>query len=431
MTHPKRHQRLSARGPLLIGFAALALLIGVIGVWSIRTKIAGAIIASGMIQVESNRQVIQHPQGGVVGDILAKDGDRVAAGDVLVRLDDTLLRSELTIVERQLAELRARRARLEAERDGQPDMPHPDDLRDSGPEVTAMLEGQRRLFDARRDTLHQEETQLRERVIQARNQITGTEARLSALTRQGELIEAELSDARALLDRGLTQAARVSTLDRDLAGVLGNIGELDATIARIKGQIAELELQRVNLHTARRETAIEGLRDLQYREIELAQRQVSLLETLSRMDIRSPVSGVVYGSKVFALRAVVSAAEPIMYVIPQDQPLVVAARIDAIHIDQVHIGQTVTLRFTAFDQRTTPEIIGQVARLSADVFTDEATGMSYYSADLLPNDDELEKLGALELLPGMPVEAFIKTQERTPISYLTKPLTDYFNRAFR
>lgn len=161
------------------------------------------------------------------------------------------------------------------------------------------------------------------------------------------------------------------------------------------------------------------------------QRRLSSLETLSRTDLRAPVSGVVYDSRVFALQSVVSPAEPIMYIIPQDQPMVVSARIDPIHVDQVHVGQEASLRFAAFDQRMTPEVFGHVTKLSADVFTDQATGISYYQVELIPSEGEMQKLGGQTLLPGMPVEAFIKTAERSPLNYLAKPLTDYFVRAFR
>lgn len=420
--------------PLGIGFAALIVLVGVIGVWSVRARIAGAVIASGMIQVENNRQVVQHPQGGVVGEILAKDGDTVAAGDVVVRLDDTLLKSELSIIEGQLSEIRARKARLEAERDGLEAVVIPEELSvlaQTVPEVQDMIDGQRRLFEARNESLRREADQISEQIAQAHNQIDGTEAQLVALRTQEGLIAQELADARSLLEKGLTQASRVSSLQREEARLSGEIGNLSATIAQLRGQIAAFDIQRLKLDTLRREEANTTLSDLQYREIELVERRLSAVETLSRMEIRSPVSGVIYGSQVFALQAVISPAAPIMYVIPQDQPLVVSARIESINIDQVHIGQDASLRFVAFEQRTTPELFGRVSQISADVFTDETTGQSYYQAELLPNEEELVKLGGQKLLPGMPVEAFIRTAERSPLSYLAKPLTDYFNKAFR
>ena len=424
----------SASMPLGIGFVALTILVGVIGVWSVKARIAGAVIASGMIQVENNRQVVQHPQGGVVGEILAKDGDTVAAGDVVLRLDDALLQSELSIIEGQLAEIRARKARLEAERDGLDAVMVPEALSvlaQTMPEVHNMIDGQLRLFEARNESLRREADQISEQIAQAHNQIDGTEAQLLALRTQKDLIAQELTNVRSLLEKGLAQASRVSSLQREEARLSGEIGNLAATIAQLRGQIAAFDIQRLKLDTVRREEANTTLSDLQYNEIELVERRLSAVETLSRMEIRSPVSGVIYGSQVFALQAVISPAAPIMYVIPQDQPLVVSARIESINIDQIHIGQEASLRFVAFEQRTTPELFGQVSQISADVFTDEATGQSYYKAELLPNEDELLKLGGQKLLPGMPVEAFIRTAERSPLSYLVKPLTDYFNRAFR
>lgn len=420
--------------PISIGFVALAVLVGVLGVWSVQARIAGAVIASGMIEVESNRQVIQHPQGGVVGDILAKDGDAVKAGDVVLRLDTTMQKSELAIVEGQLAEIQVRKARLGAERDGLDDLVVPEALLEAAkgdPVTQELLDGQRSLFRARATSLRREAEQLQEQITQTRNQIVGAEAQLAAFKTQEELIKKELLDSETLLEKGLIQATRVSSLRREYARLLGEIGNLRAEVAQLRGQIASLDIEILRLTTTRREEAITTLRDLRSREIELIETRLSLQETLSRMEIRSPVAGVVYGSQVFARQAVLSPAEPIMYVIPQDQPLVVATRIDSIHIDQVHVGQDVSLRFVSFDQRLTPEIFGQVARVSADVFTDEATGLSYYQAELLPYEAELTKLGGQELLPGMPVEAYIRTEERSPLSYLAKPMTDYFNKAFR
>jgi HlyD family secretion protein len=430
----KRSAQDHAWFPLGLGFAALALLIGVLGVWSVKARIAGAVIASGMIQLENNRQVVQHPQGGVVGEILVKNGDTVVAGQVLLRLDDTIMKSELTIVEGQLFEIHARKARLEAERDGMARMTVPKALAEvvrQHPEVQSMIDGHRRLFDARLESMRRESDQILEQIDQGHNQIAGTSAQLAAFQTQQDLIFKELTDAQALFAKGLTQAARVSSLQREQARLMGEIGNLIATIAQLRGKIAALGIQQIKLTTTRREEANTTLSDLQYREIELAERRLALHETLSRMAIRSPVAGVIHGSQIFALQAVISPAAPIMYVIPQDQPLVVSARIQVINIDQVYVGQAASLRFTAFEQRTTPEISGRVARISADVFSDDATGLSFYQAELLPDEGELDKLGGQKLLPGIPVEAFIRTVERSPLSYLAKPVTDYFVKAFR
>lgn len=422
----------SARLPLFVGFIALALLVGGVGVWSVRTQIAGAIIASGMIVVENNRQVVQHAEGGVVGEIAARDGDVVDAGALLVQLDDTLLRSELSVAELQLIELRARRARLEAERDDADEIVFPDGLMDFGQAQAAeQMAGQQKLFEARRVSLEKEQSQIAERIKQTGNQIVGAEAQLTALAIQEELITEELTDQETLLEKGLVQAQRVSTLRREAARLAGEIGKLTADVAQFRGEIAAFEIERLKLETTRRETAIVELRDIQFRELELAERRRSLLERLSRLDIRAPVGGIVYGSSVFAQNAVVQPAEPLMFVVPQDQPLIVSARVDSIHIDQVHVGQTASLLFTAFNQRLTPEVTGRVIAVSADVFQDEVTGLTYYKVDLIPLEEELPKLDDQELLPGMPVEAHLKTDDRTPLSYLTKPLTDYFGRAMR
>ncbi len=420
--------------PAFVGFAALIILVGGLGVWAVQTRLAGAIVSQGIIEVQSNRQVVEHPDGGVVGEIYVRDGDAVTDGDLLVRLDDTFLSSEKTIVEAQLFELLARRVRLEAERDGADaealaaQLAYVQKQDGIDPDLIA---GQQRLFEARFETMTQQIEQLRKQRIQIESEIEGTEAQLVSLRRQVELIQDELKDQQSLFNRGLTQASRVSALQREEASLTGEIGRLDASVARLTGQIAATEIEIVELTSTRREEAITALRDAQTQISELAERRLSLDVRLSRLDIRAPVAGTVYGSQVFALQSVIQPAEPMMYVVPQDTPLLVAARVDAIHVDQLHIGQPVSLRFPAFNQRETPEIDGRVVTVSADTFTDDNTGQTYYRAEVAPEDDQIERLNGQALLPGMPVETMIKTDERSPLSYLIKPLADYFNRAFR
>ncbi|WP_037312798.1 HlyD family type I secretion periplasmic adaptor subunit [Ruegeria halocynthiae] len=420
--------------PALVGFAALVILVGGLGVWAVQTRLAGAIISQGNIEVQSNRQVVEHLDGGVVGEIFVRDGDEVGSGDLLVRLDDTFLSSEKTIVESQLFELLARRIRLEAERDGvaandlQVQL---DDLQKQEDITPDLIAGQQRLFEARLETLTQQTQQLGKQRVQIESEIDGTEAQLVSLRRQVELIKEELEDQQSLYDRGLTQASRVSALLREEASLTGEIGRLEASIARLKGQIAATEIEIVELTATRREEAITALRDAQTQISELAERRLSLDVRLSRLDIRAPVAGRVYDSQVFALQSVIQPAEPMMYVVPQDTPLLVAARVDAIHVDQLHIGQPVALRFPAFNQRETPEIDGHVITVSADTFTDDNTGQTFYRAEVVPDEGQIDRLNGQALLPGMPVETMIKTDERTPLSYLVKPMADYFNRAFR
>lgn len=427
-------RRWRATFPLLVGFGALAILVGVLGVWAVTARLAGAVIAQGVVRVDQNRQVIQHPQGGVVGAILARDGDLVEAGAVLLRLDGTFVQSDLELTEGQLDELRARRTQFEAERDGLDALVFPEDLiaaAASDPTIERLLASQAQFFEARLLTLNQQRAQLAEQIAQARNQIDGIEAQLSAVRVQEDLSRQDLETQQTLLERGLTQAARVSNLQREQARLLGEIGQLETTRAQLFGQIAALQIQDLRLVSTRQEEAVAALRDLEFREIELRERQGRARQTLARMELRAPVSGIVHGSQVFAVQSVIGAGEPVMYIIPQDRPLIILANIEAVQIDQVRLGQPVTLRFSAFDARQSPELTGHVARVSADAFVHEASGISFYQVEIGIDPEELDKLGDQRLVPGMPVEVYIRTSDRSPLSYLTKPLTDYFANAFR
>lgn len=423
----------SPRRPLVVGILALVILVGGVGGWSVFSQLSGAIVASGMIEVEGNRQAVQHPEGGVVGAILVDDGDVVQAGDVVLRFDDTLLRSELAIVEGQLYEIMARKARLRAERDGGDAVQFVPELlavAETDAEIAEQVAGQRQLFHARAESNAKEVSQLRERIIQIERQIDGTQAQIDAIDRQLELIGRELTDQQTLLDKGLTQASRVLSLERESARLSGVRGELVAREAQLEAQQSETEIEILRLGSTLREDAIRELRDLQYREIELRERRLSTKETLDRLEVRAPVSGLVYSRQVNAVRQVIRPADVLMYIVPQEQPLVISAQIPTVHIDEIRVGQPATLLFSSFNRRT-PSLNGQVTKVSADAFTDENTGRTYYTAELLLSDGEVDRLQGLELLPGMPAEAFIKTGERTPLNYLLKPLTDYFNRAFR
>lgn len=433
-TAEDRAGRWSGATPLWSGIVALVLLVGGLGVWSVTTTLAGAVVAQGVVQVESNRQVVQHPEGGVVGEILVKDSDTVTRGEVLIRLDGRRLRSELSIVESQLMEIGARKARLIAERDNAGDIDFSALLRDRpepSPEVRQIMQGEASLFHARRESIGQERSLLLEQNEQIENRTKGIVAQLDALRIQADLVLTEQENQQRLLDQQLSQAGRVSELRREHAGLQGQIGQLEAELAALRGQVTSNEITALQLETRRREDAVTQLRDLEFREIELAERRIVLTDSLSRLDIRAPVSGIVYGMQVFAVQAVVQAAEPLLYIIPQDQPLVVSARVEAIHIDEVYTGQEAELRFPAFDQRRIPEIRGQITRISADVLQDQTTGLSYYTAEVLPLEAELTKLGEQTLLPGMPVETYIRTRDRTPLTYLTDPLMVFFTRALR
>ena len=425
----------SASGPVMFGMLALLVLLGGFGTWAVFTTLSGAVIATGKIEVDSNRQIVQHPDGGVVDKILVREGDTVEQGDILVRLDPTLLQSDLITTEGQLFELMARKARFLAERDNAESVTFPPELVEiaaTRPEVLELLDGQERLFAARIQSTEKEVEQLGMRRQQIDSQIRGIDAQKNALGSQLDLIGQELVSQQSLLDRGLAQASRVLALQREDAGLRGTVGELTASAGEAEERITEIDLEILKLDTGRREESITEIRDLQYRELELAERRRSLLGQLSRLDIASPVSGIVYGMQVFAERSVIRPADPVLYVIPQDRPLIITTQVQSTNIDQIYLGQDVVLRFSAFDSRTTPEFFGTVTQISADAFTDEASQGSFYRAEIQLKEDELDKLpGNLTLLPGMPVEAYLRTEDRTPIAYLVKPLADYFTKAFR
>lgn len=422
-------------GPfVLIGYAAVVLLLGSVALWGATARISGAVIASGTVEVAGSRQVVQHPDGGVVTEILARDGDLVAAGDVLLRLEGGRLEAELEIVEGQLFEVVAEEDRLVAQRDAADTVTFSAELMERAPDTPSIAElmvAQNAQFTARRDAVRKESDQLDERARQVRNQIEGLEAQDAAVVEQIAFTREELDSSESLLRQGLIQMARVMETRRDLSELSGAKGQVAAQIAENRARLAEIEIEKLKLIGAQQEEAIDALRDLEFREIELRARRRALQDDIARLDVRAPVAGVVYGSTADTLRGVIRAAEPILSIVPQDVDLIVRSRIEAGKVDQVHEGQEAVLRFPAFDARTTPEVPGRVAALSADVFTDERTGAPFYRVDIALTEAAEDALSELTLTPGMPVEAFISTDERTPLSYFVKPFTDYFTKAFR
>ncbi|MEZ5716103.1 MAG: HlyD family type I secretion periplasmic adaptor subunit [Paracoccaceae bacterium] len=425
----------SARTPLILGFLGVLLLVGGFGTWATLTQIAGAVVAHGRIEVDQNRQVVQHPYGGVVEEVLVKEGDRVAAGQTLIRLDPTEVRSQKAIIESELFELMARSARLEAERGDTTELRFNDELlarAATDPDIAELINGQQNLAVARAESVERERDQLSRQREQLGSQIEGIDAQAAAMQAQLDLLDEELTSQQALLDKGLAQASRVLALRREQARLQGSLGELTARRAQAQERITEIEIGMLKLGTQRREDAISQLRDLRIRELELLEKRRAADEKLARLDIAAPVSGVVYGLAVFARRAVISPAEPLLYVVPQDRPLVITAQVDPIHVDMVYVGQKVTLRFPAFDKRETPDIFGHVDKVSADAFHDERTGATFYRAEIVMEDGESARLPEGEvLIPGMPVESYIRTDDRTPLAYLLRPVVVYFSKAFR
>ncbi len=425
----------SARKPLVLGLIAILLLVGGLGTWAVTTMVAGAIVASGSIEVEQNRQAVQHPDGGVVDEVLVREGDVVEEGQVLIRLDRERLASELSIIESQLFKLMAQRGLYEAERDGTTEITFDPEITaavDRYPEIGEMLVSNSRLFEQRVENLASSTDQLEKRKAQIGSQIEGLEAQHKALQSQLALIAEELEGQLRLQEQGLAQLPKILGLQREQARLEGAAGEIIASIAQSEGQITEIEIQIQKLRAQMREDAIARLSEQEGTELELAERRRAVLEQLNRLDIRAPLAGAVHELSVFGRQSVIGSAEPILFIVPQDRPLIIGVQIATIHIDQVHVGQDVVLRFAAFDTRRTPEIWGRVISVSPDVIQDERTGLAYYRARVEISEGEISKLpeGSV-LVPGMPVEAFLTTGERSPAAYLLKPLADYFSTAFR
>ena len=419
---------------LRLGVVTAAVLVLCLGGWSAFAAISGAVVTEGRLKVLGERQVVQHLTGGIVAALEVREGDRVGAGQVLLRLDGRRLQAELAIVGNQLQETQARIARLEAEQDGAEAPRFPDDLRAAAaadPEVAAILHGQERLFTSRLERLHREREQLRERQLQIGDEIEGLDAERRALARQLDLLEQELRDQRSLLDRGLTQATRVLSLEREVARIEGEIGALTAATAQARGRITELDLQRSAVEGNRVEEAATQLSDLKATAADLRERRLELQETIGRLKVRAPRDGVVLGLSVFTVGAVVQPGEPVLWIVPTGDALVADVRIRPQDIDQVWPGQPARLHLAAANQRITPEIPSRVLRVSADALEDPATGQHYFTAELEVTDDARAQLGDIPVVAGMPVNAFIETGVRSPISYLMRPMTDFLSRSWR
>lgn len=431
----KSANKWTAWRPVLVGFIGIAVLFGGFGSWSVMSNIAGAIIASGQIEVDRNRQVVQHDTGGTISEIHVDEGDLVKAGDLLLQLDPQQAQSELTLIEGQWFELMARRGRLEAQRDERDTIEFSDDLIKAGannPDAQELMVGQSNLFYARADSVAREIEQLGKQRNQIEDQIKGITAQEQALATQLDLIEQQLKSQQTLLDQGLAQMSSVLGLQREKARLTGQIGELVAARAQAEGRITEIEIVGLKLGTSGREEAISQLRETRFRELALMEQRRALLATIDRLDIRAPVSGIVYSLQVTTPRSVIRPAEPLMYLVPQDRPLVIAAQVMPTNVDEISVGQEVNLRLSSLDQRTTPELKGRVMLISADALDDPNTGARYFRAEITLSPGEMERLPeGTQLLPGMPVDAFIKTGDRSPLTYLIKPVADYFVKSWR
>ena len=423
----------SIRLHLIIGLSLVGVLAGGLGTWASTQEISGALIAPGQIVVESNLKKVQHPTGGVVGELLARDGDVVKSGQILVRLDDTVTKANLAIVTKNLDAAMARAARLEAEQRGADKIKFPPQLteRASDPDVAAVMVSEGKLFDVRVTGRSGQKAQLRERVTQLNEEIAGLTAQENAKAQEIALVEKELAGVRQLYDQHLVQISRLTTLERDAARLNGERAQYVASRAQAKGKITETELQIIQVDKDVVSEVSKDLRETNDKIGEYIERKVTAEDQLRRVDIRSPQDGIVEQSTVHTVGGVITAGDTIMIVVPQSDDLQVEAKVNPADIDKLQVGQKTLLRLSAFNQRTTPELNGVVSRVSPDVTTEQRTGQSYYTIRVSMPPEEIARLGEVKLIPGMPVEAFVQTGDRTMLSYLMKPLHDQFMRAFR
>jgi HlyD family secretion protein len=420
------------RAHLVTGVAAVALLALGVGGWAATTELAGAVVAPGTVVVDSNVKKVQHPIGGIIKELLVQNGDAVKAGQVIVRLDDTQARANLAIHSKRLDELMARQAREEAERDGAEGIVFPDELmkRTDDPDATRLMAAQERLFNIRRKAREGQKAQLEKRIAQLRQEVTGLEAQQAAKANEIEWIRKELDGVTSLWQKNLVQFTRVVVLQRDLAKAEGDRGQVIASMAESKNKIAETELQIIQIDQDLRAEVGKELATIRAEIAETTEQKIAAEDVFSRIEVRAPQDGTVHEMAVHTVGGVVAAGESMMLIVPAGDMLDVEAKIPPEGIDQVHVGQVAVLRFSAFNQRTTPEIDGTVTIVSADLVQNERTGERYYSARIAIPQQRLQDLG-LTLVPGMPVETFIRTDARTVVSYLMKPLNDQIMKAFR
>ncbi|WP_230530126.1 HlyD family type I secretion periplasmic adaptor subunit [Microvirga roseola] len=421
------------RKSAIAGCSMIALFFGTIGLWAATATLSGAVVAGGQFVIDTSTKKVQHANGGIVGELKVRDGDFVKEGDLLIRLDETLTRANLLVVSKQLDEYLARQSRLEAERDGADEVKMPAEFADrlDEPAIQKIMGSERTLFEARRASREAQKDQLKKRIAQSQDEITGLKAQQEAKAREADLIKEELKGVRELYEKNLVQLSRLNALERDAASIEGQRGQLIAAVAQAESRIAETSFQIIQVDEQMRAEALQELREIQGKIAEYTERKVAAEDQLKRIDIRSPSSGYVHQLAVHTVGGVISPAEPVMFIVPSNEELDLEARVLPNDIDQVKIGQEAHVRVHASHARSIPELKGSVSRISADISRDQQTGTPFYTIRVSLPKKEIEKLGKLKLIAGMQAEVFVQVNERTPFEYLIKPLEEQVARAFR
>jgi HlyD family secretion protein len=433
MTTDENSASASIRRHMIAGLASAGFVCFGIGGWATFTKISGAVIGSGQIVVESDVKKVQHPTGGVVGELLVRNGDHVEAGQVVLRLDETVTRANLAVLQTQIDELLARRARNEAERDGADRIRFPQELeaRRGDPTIAQLINGEEKFFAFRQTASAGKKAQLRERIGQLETESNGLEAQVIAKVKELDWIAKELVGVHDLWKKQMVQFPRVTALERESARMEGERGRLVASQAQIRGKITETELEIIQVDQDIRSEVGKELAEIRGKLSELLERRVAAEDQLRRIDLRAPQNGIVHQLDIHTVGGVIGQGQAVMIIVPAVDELRVEAKIAPADIDQVHLGQKAHLRLSAFNRQTTPELDGTVILVGADAEQEEKANTKYYTVRLAIAEGETAKLNGLKLVPGMPVECFIETGFRTVLSYLMRPIENQIRRAFR
>jgi len=423
----------SLRSSRRLGFALIAFVAGSFGVWSGTAPLSSAVVASGQFEVDGNIKKVQHQAGGVVSEILAHEGQRVGAGEVLVRLDGTSVKSNVRIVNDQLDQLWMSVGMLEAEIAGASSFPLPAYFaaRDGDPDVMHLYQGELARLGVQRAARLGQQDQLRQQITQLGSQIEGLEQQLSAKRAEREVVKVELVGLNNLLAKSLVPVSQVNDLKRQETVLDGDIGQVASSIADLKGKRAEKDLQILNIDQQASADASNNLRDARNKISELAQKQIDAEDQLTRLDVRSPIPGIVHELSVHTVGGVVAPGETLMMIVPDRADLNIQVAISPRDIESVHLGDSATIRVVGLNRSTTPELDAAVELVGADLVQDSQSHATYYPVRLRLKPGEVGRLEGAALLPGMPVDVFITTSQRTFFDYLAEPFLDRLSRAIR
>ena len=423
----------STRSWIISGIVIIGLMFGGMGSWAYYARITGAVIASGTVGVESRIKTVQHLSGGIISQILVREGDSVISGELLLRLDETVIRANLTVTSGELLDYRAQKQRLIAERDqtgsvnfGPELLNHP-----ASDNLQQILNNQLALFATRRNSLKNEHLLLEQQAEQYGQVINGLKAQHEAKTEQSGLITEEIDSLLPLLKKQLIPKTRILVLRREKARIRGEAGQLIAEIAKTRSTIRETGLRALKSKVAFREKVLSELDQVQLKIIELQERYITLADQYKHLDIRAPQTGRIHKLSVHTLGGVVTPGMEIVQIVPDQDRLIIEARVATNDIDQIYLNQNARIQFSAFDSRTTPQLDASIIRISADRLIDKTTGTSYFAVDLALKTGQIERLTGNVLVSGMSADVFIRTVDRTVLHILLKPLTDQLSRAFK